>query len=199
MKIARGPTVPSRWEKERHDVTHVPYRSWCPICVSGRGVKSPHKINTGRKYEELPRFSMDYGFMGQEEQRSAVLLVVRELKTAMMFGMLVPKKGVGDEWVERRVAHFINSFGYKTVILRTDNENSILALRKRIAALVDHQVIEEDAIKGESQTNGLAEVGIKIVEGLARTLKIDVEEKHKFQIANDSVVLAWLLEHACTI
>ncbi len=98
-KVAKGPTVPSRWERERHEVAHIPFRSWCPKCVAGRGVKSPHKVKKTREEEELPRFSMDYGFLGQEDQPTAVLLAMRELKTGMMFGMLVPKKGVSDPWV----------------------------------------------------------------------------------------------------
>jgi len=198
-KIARAPTVPSRWEKERHEVAHIPFRIWCPTCVAGRGVKSPHKKKKREEEEELPRFSMDYGFMGQEEQQSAVLLAMRELKTGMMLGMVVPKKGIGEDWVERRIAQFMNSFGYKKLLLRSDNENSIISLRKAVMKLCDAQVIGEDAIKGESQTNGLAEVGVKIIEGVVRTLKIDLEEKMQKEINTQSVTLAWLVEHSCVV
>ena len=59
--------------------------------------------------------------------------------------------------------------------------------------------MEEDAIKGESQTNGLAEVGVRIAEGIMRTLIIDVEAKIKTKISDSSVVMAWLAEHACTV
>jgi len=140
-KVSRSPTVPSRWEKERHEVAHIPFRSWCATCVAGRGVRSPHKVKKKREEEELPRFSMDYGFLGQEEQQTAVLLAMRELKTGMMLGMVVPKKGVSESWVEKRIAQFMNSFGYKKVLLRSDNENSIVALRKSIVKLCDAHVI----------------------------------------------------------
>mgnify|MGYP000545134345 CR=1 FL=1 len=154
-KAARGPTIPSRWEKERHEIAHIPFRSWCATCVAGRGVRSPHKVKKAREEEELPRFSMDYGFLGQEDQATAVLLAMRELKTGMMLGMLVPKKGVGESWVERRIAQFINSFGHKKALFRSDNEVAIIALRKSVIKLCEGQIMEEDAIKGESQTNGL--------------------------------------------
>ena len=198
-KVARAPTVPSRWEKERHEVAHIPFRSWCPTCVAGRGVKAPHEVKKKREEDELPRFSMDYGFMGQEDQESAVLLAMRELKTGMMLGMVVPRKGLAESWIERRVAQFMNSFGYKKVLLRSDNENSIVALRKMIIKLCDAEVIDEDSIKGESQTNGLAEVGVKIIEGIVRTLKIDLEKNMKKAVDNKSVALAWLVEHSCVV
>ena len=194
-KVTRGPTVPSKWEKERHEVTHVPFRSWCSVCVAGRGVKAPHKLRK-RGEDELPRFSMDYGFLGQQGQDTAVLFVMKEIGTGMTMAMIVPKKGLSDDWIPRRISGFVRTFGYKKIIIRSDNEPAIVALRKAVATLCEEQVLEEDAIKGESQTNGLAEVGIRIIEGIVRTLKIDVEEKLKYQIDNRSVILAWLVEHA---
>ena len=35
--IAKDPGCPTREEVERHNVTHLPYRSWCPVCVQARG------------------------------------------------------------------------------------------------------------------------------------------------------------------
>ena len=200
-KMTRSPTVPSTWERERHEVAHIPYRSWCPICVAGRGVKSPHKARP-RTSDDLPRFSMDYGFLGDEGQPTSVLLVMKEITTGMMMAMIVPRKGIGardEEWIHRRLSQFINGFGFKKILLRSDNENAILALRKKIADGCTAQVLEEDSIKGESQTNGLAEVGVRIVEGIMRTLIIDVEVKTKTKVGDSSVVMAWLAEHACTV
>ena len=62
-RVKMAPTQPSNTERERHEVTHCPYRSWCPICVVGRGQKSGHKKQK-RDGTELPRFAMDYGFLG---------------------------------------------------------------------------------------------------------------------------------------
>ena len=196
VRVKLAPTQSSRTEKEKHEVTHCPFRSWCPTCVAGRGQKSGHKKQK-RDGGELPRFSMDYGFLGAEGQPTAVLLVVRELKTGMMQGMIVGKKGVGDSWVEQRIANFMNGFGYKKVILRSDNENSIVALRRKIANLVSAQVLQEDSIQGESQTNGLAQVGVKILEGMIRTLKIAVETRIGEQVGSSSVLLAWLSACHC--
>ena len=39
----RAPKEPSREEVDEHNVTHTPYRSWCPHCVSGRAKDYPHK------------------------------------------------------------------------------------------------------------------------------------------------------------
>ena len=86
--------------------------------------------------------------------------------------MIVPRKRVGgakEEWIHQRLAQFIDGFGFKKVLLRSDGEPAIVALRRKIAAECAAQTMEEAAIKGESQTNGLAEVGIRIGEGILRT------------------------------
>ncbi len=64
---------------------------------------------------------------------------------------------------------------------------------------VEGQIIQEDSIKGESQTNGLAEVGVKILEGLIRTLKIATETRITEALASDSILLAWLAEHDAVV
>ena len=148
-KMTRSPTVPSAWERERHETSHVPYRSWCPTCVAGRGVKSPHKARP-RRDDDLPRFSIDYGFLGAENQPTSVLLVAKEITTGMTMAMIVPRKGVGltnEDWIYRRLSQYINGFGFKKILLRSDGEPAIVALRRKIAEGCTAQVIEEDAIK----------------------------------------------------
>eukprot|EP00974_Lingulodinium_polyedra_P003946 371056-Lingulodinium_polyedra.AAC.1 len=42
VKAKAAPRGPSRSEWEAREASHMPYRSWCPHCVPGRGVASPH-------------------------------------------------------------------------------------------------------------------------------------------------------------
>ena len=42
IKARRSPKEPTQEERLRHEATHVPYRSWCPNCVRGRGRRKPH-------------------------------------------------------------------------------------------------------------------------------------------------------------
>ena len=42
IKLARDPGCPSKEERERHYATHMPFRSWCPVCVQAKGKENPH-------------------------------------------------------------------------------------------------------------------------------------------------------------
>ena len=61
--VRKGPHEPTDREVEEHQITHLPYRSWCKICVAARGVAAPHNM-IERSDNELPLISMDYYFWG---------------------------------------------------------------------------------------------------------------------------------------
>ena len=42
LKSILDPCMPTAEEVKRHYLTHVPYRSWCPHCVKGRGKEMAH-------------------------------------------------------------------------------------------------------------------------------------------------------------
>ena len=40
----KPPEGPTESEKREHEVTHMPFRSWCPACVQARAADWPHKV-----------------------------------------------------------------------------------------------------------------------------------------------------------
>ena len=78
MKIVRNPGSPTAEEKERHDMTHNPYRSWCPVCVEAKGREDPHFRGKGEKREGVNVIGMDYKSFGQDDnQEKMTILIMR--------------------------------------------------------------------------------------------------------------------------
>ena len=46
-KIKPIPNRPSSEEVAKHDCTHCPYRSWCPICVGASAREDSHPRSSG--------------------------------------------------------------------------------------------------------------------------------------------------------
>ena len=44
-KVRKAPKEPTREERMRHEATHLPYKSWCPVCVRGEA-GCPHNVCT---------------------------------------------------------------------------------------------------------------------------------------------------------
>ena len=60
-----NPVLPSQKEIDEHNVTHLPYRSWCPWCNMGRGVCTPHYSQNTES--TVPRVGLDYFYLTQGE------------------------------------------------------------------------------------------------------------------------------------
>ena len=53
-RVCVDPGRPSRKEIEEHEVTHMPFRSWWPHCVRGRGQATPHPKGRDKRELQFP-------------------------------------------------------------------------------------------------------------------------------------------------
>ena len=74
---ARGlptPNEPTDEERAIHNLTHIPYRSWCPYCVAGKRNNTPQlRVSLPR---DVPLLSADYGFISDPGGDLVTILVV---------------------------------------------------------------------------------------------------------------------------
>ncbi len=70
--IMTDPGKPTAKEIEEHRVFHIPYRSWCPQCVRGRGKEDHHK-RVDRTEQQYPLISKDYAFMNGTRREEVVV------------------------------------------------------------------------------------------------------------------------------
>ena len=61
--VLRGTARPLAKEVDRHNIVHMPYRNWCPICGRAKGKEDAHFHRHGEGLSEqvagLPKISMD--------------------------------------------------------------------------------------------------------------------------------------------
>ena len=69
------PRKPTKEEVDEHELTHVPYRNWCPICVMAKGKESDHR-NSSEGPSGMSEYSFDYCFPGDELGRKRTDLVM---------------------------------------------------------------------------------------------------------------------------
>ena len=122
-KVRRVPKGPTQREREEHEATHIPYRSWCKHCVRGRAPNRPHRAAPKEEDEEererrVPRISMDYFFMGQEGEKASEcpMLVMVDESTGNCYMRAVGRKGLGEgremEWLVRDMSEELKSWGH---------------------------------------------------------------------------------------
>ena len=137
--MVQAPVQPTRAEREEHVKTHMPYRSWCVHCVRGRGRSDAHRTNPVREEYRKPQLSADYWFLGaaqgelgQEDTHDKTpVLVMYEKLSKCTFAHVVPCKGP-DPTVIAKIVADLDSMGYKSIVVKTDQESSITALFKSV-------------------------------------------------------------------
>ena len=83
-KAITHPKKPSPEEVTAHELTHLPYRSWCSHCVRGRGrADDHHHVEEAR---EIPLVSTDYLFLGDESEGKLTVMTVYDSASGMTFG-----------------------------------------------------------------------------------------------------------------
>ena len=205
-KVIPSPVAPTRAQRMEHNITHLPYRSWCSHCAKGRGRADAHRGGQAQEYQK-PQLSADYWFMGasggaddlgETGQEHSPVIVIYEKKLQVAFAHKVPRKGPDPDVVRRLVAD-LDSIGHKSVVYKSDQENAITSLIRAVRTAWDGDLVIELAPKGDSQANGAAEIAVQVNEGMVRTLKSALESHLKCEIGDDWPIMDWMVEWAAML
>ena len=204
MKRVQDPRTPSKEEREDHEKTHLPFRSWCRHCVRGRGKQLPHR--EGAQETTTDEIHMDFGFLGKEDeaQKTIPILVVKERKSKMLMAAAVPTKTTGS-YITKRVVGFLREIGclYSDLIVKTDQEPAVKSIVEGVgkakAADGSGKYIVENSPVGASQSNGVVERGIQSIMALARVLLSAVQAKWGLEVPIEHPFLCYLVEYAAVL
>jgi hypothetical protein len=207
------PKVPSKVysptpeEYNRHCATHLPYRSWCPICVQAKKRNPAHRHTTTGidNKKHIPVISVDYMYMNDNiEDKNNPILVVHDGESEGVWAIFARKKGESS-YVKHRLANIIRRLGYAKVIIKSDQEPAIKNMENQVieSLLEDDfkeqcgcQVTVQHSPVGESAANGAIENTIQRVQGQVRALKLDLEANLKRKLAPTQTIWPWLVEYA---
>lgn len=200
VKLA-DPRLPSEEDIRNHELTHLPYRSWCSHCVRGKGRARDHR-KLDREHQ-IPEVHVDYCFMGAaEDKKTRCIVVAKQPGTKYLMSSVVPLKGTSHEFPARRLCAFLRELGleHQEVVFKSDQEAAIGDLlnevcKKRIPA---NSFIEQSPV-GASASNGVIERGNLTVEGQIRVLKDAFEARIGETVPSDHAALAWLVEFAAVL
>ena len=225
VKISRSPAQPTAKQEEEHRIDHYPYRSWCKFCVMGRGIGFQHR-HAG--VSRVPRIGIDYFFItasgvkkreelteyprdsdieeGRAKGEIVKCVLIRDFESKVIFAHCVPCKGLDEDgYVVGLITADVRWLGYSEMILKADNEAAIQALLAKVVRTLKagfengERVSQEEPTKYESKSNGATEIGVKIVRGMFRTLRLCLEARIDKKIPVNHALIPWLLEHTCTV
>ena len=164
---------PSPAEVDRHNATHMPFRSWCAFCVAGKA-----KANAHRMVKDVSggvnKVSIDYMFLSDEKTDSGVsqvdeespegledsskgsmpTLALRDHRTKYFTMTVVPRKGPHPYAVRRLGEDMTKILGYDSAVIKSDQEHAIKTLKSQVRMEYSITVAEEESGVGDSESNG---------------------------------------------
>ena len=198
--------TPTKAELDEHYPLHLTYRSWCEHCGSGRGLSTQHR-SVGGPVEDVT-WNMDYCFVGdkldddmlddenngdKKKSKAAILVTYDDFKRAF-WALQTDKKGTTDgvvKWCTDR----LEDSGYvgSPVTVKSDQEESIVALRRAIAVARHGDTIPINSPVRCSKANGKMERAIRTYQGQLRTLKHLFKIGIERQITSSCAMCSWLV------
>ena len=138
LRKIQDPKLPSEEEEEveRHILCgHIPYRSWCGICVKAMGKEDDHRADKGKE-RRLPEYSFDYCFPGDELGFKWTVLVGKERMSGSRMATTVPMKGGTGKFAIDKVLDFIEENGDREgdILIKSDQDPSIEYVIKDVVA-----------------------------------------------------------------
>ena len=195
-RVPNLPPEPSARQIAEHVLTgHAVYRSWCRHCIASRveRMRIPHE-----RMGELPEIGIDYGFFGRDREDVLPILCVkcRNSSTGCMGATVVDRKGASD-YASSFLTAFIMSLGFKRILVRSDNERSLLSLIERVTCnLTGVELVLTTSPEGDHQANGLAEVGVREIKAQTRIKRSQLEQRLGNRIDEKDPLMSWIARHA---
>ena len=199
-KPAKDPLAPRQAERDAHEATHLPFRSWCAECVCGRR-DNPSHARRAPEERTVPEVMMDYAFVRrQDETQTMTLLILKDRESRAVRAWTMRNRGVCFEEAAFRALEGIKAFGHTNKILvKVDNEPALKALRDEVIKLLEQQAIPVAPPAKESESNGAVENGVKLFKGLLRVHLQALERKIDGYIPSSHPVMTWLVEHVSDV
>ena len=208
-RLPADPGRPTQREVDEHEVCHIPFRSWCPYCVKGKAVSSPHKGSAyrdeGLKITGVPTISLDYCWADGEDdederkESSPVLIVYIDLVDSL-YAIPVKKKGVVP-WVITFIAKKLETLGYggTKITLKSDGEASIKAVVEAIAVARKAETAIIQAPRRESKCNGAVERAVRTWRSQLITMKCHIEAMIKEELDHRVPLVEWMVMWAAEV
>ena len=168
----------SKEEFDAHQLTHVPFRSWCDHCVRGKAVDDAHRPRIDPHRGEA-KMGMDYFFLAKATD-------LQHAKAVLNCGFPVGCS---------LLSHGGEGTGRTRLIIISDQENAVKNLMDMIRDSRTHGTAVIHTPKGSSASAGGIERANYEVERQIRTLRSRFEENYGESVGLDHKMLPFMVRH----
>ena len=185
------PKEPTAQERAEHELTHLPFRSWCKTCVMSKS-RQDHSKKLRLKQ---PVLQCDYSFFTDPKvEGSVTILNVRDVMSGLALACVVPNKG-RSVYAEGELRRFILETGRTFGVLQADPETSLVALAETVTSELGGLSLRKSPTEWK-QAQGAVGNSQQLLYAQVRTLRQDLADRYGTLVPITSPVFTWLVKHA---
>ena len=133
---------------------------------------------------------------GDDPRALTKVTAMKDRTSKMVAGHLVPVKGTGHKYPLQRVVKTLDEWGRGDIILRSDDEPSIVDLKRAVKERRIENTLLEEAPVGDHQANSVAETAVQSIAGRTRSIKSALEARVGSRIGSTRAIVLWMIEVA---
>ena len=161
------PSTPSAAERELHELTHLPFRSWCEVCQRAKGLQGQHKHQSQKKSSVIQLDHSFYKVPGSVQNLKVLTFI--ETSTSMCGAVIVPDLSANQVGI-KALKQFIMVNGFTHSVLQCDGHSGLMKLQDQVGK--DLSLPTQISPPYSHQSQGTVERFHKTLYGQVRAIKL---------------------------
>ena len=144
QKGLNSPDQPTPQERAEHNLTHLPFRSWCKQCIQSKSKSDAHPRQQRNSKAPVVQFDFCY-FKSLGEQKTTPILTGIDVETGMAMAVVVSNKTQDFSYHVQCTQSFLMECGRVQAVLSNrvvlpDQEKHLISLLKATAAKLGNNI-----------------------------------------------------------
>ena len=190
-KGLKQPGEPTLTERLEHELTHLPFRPWCEVCLKAKSRQAKSKKLSLRQ----PVLQMDFSFLSDKpgEDQITILNVVDVLSN-MALSVVIPTKA-RTPYSNAELRRFVLETGRTFGILQCDPEPALKAIAEAVTGEVGRLSLRKTP-EGWKQAQGSVGNMQATLYGQTKALRLELLNRYNVELSVHSALFTWLVRHA---
>ena len=187
----KQPGEPTLTERLEHELTHLPFKPWCEVCLRAKSRQAKSRKLSLRQ----PVLQMDFSFLSDKPgDDSVTILNVVDVLTGMSLSVVIPTKS-RTTYSQAELRRFVVEIGRTFGVLQCDPEPALRSIAEAVTGEVGGLSLRNTP-KGWKQAQGSVGNMQATLYGQIKALRLELLMRYNVELSVHSALFTWLVRHA---
>ena len=187
----KQPYEPTLTERLEHELTHLPFKPWCEVCLRSKSKQAKSRKLSLRQ----PVLQMDFSFLSDKPgEDNVTILNVVDVLTGMSLSVVIPTKA-RTTYSQAELRRFVLETGRTFGVLQCDPEPALLNIAEAVTGEVGGLSLRKTPV-GWKQAQGSVGNMQATLYGQIKALRLELLHRYNVELSVHSALFTWLVRHS---